>query len=278
MTLVAVWRTGQRLMSVADTRISRSAGNVLTEHGPKILPVTVRGRHPGPSGFFDQTAFQFDIGFAYSGATLSALSAHALSNALLGNLAGGGGSPAPSMAELAHFIAGISAEYMREVGQLSGRDALFRAIVFGYCHATQRLRGFEIEARFSPPPFACEITEHDMGQNNAIIIIGSYPDLLRRRIELDSLAAEARGDTHPVLDIDRPTRALQSLIDEGADPSVGGMIQQGWATEAGFELVAKMTPITPRPPSPRNAGLFVLGFDIRDIQHVGTHFISLAGR
>jgi hypothetical protein len=56
------------------------------------------------------------------------------------------------------------------------------------------------------------------------------------------------------------------------------MIQQGWATARGFELVAKMMPIIPQPPSTRNAGLFVLGFDIFDIQQVGGFRVSLTGR
>jgi hypothetical protein len=126
--------------------------------------------------------------------------------------------------------------------------------------------------------FDCEIFEQDIQQNGSNVIIGSCPDLLRQRIEADRLAKIARGDTHPVLDIDRPTRALQTLIDDGVDPSVGGMIQQGWVTEAGFELVGISRPITPRPPSTRNAGLFVLGFDILDVQQVGRYMVSLAGR
>jgi hypothetical protein len=64
---------------------------------------------------------------------------------------------------------------------------------------------------------------------------------------------------------------------EEVDPSVGGMIQQGWATAAGFQLVAKMQPIRPRPPSPRNVGLFVLGFDLMEMQQVGANRVSLLG-
>lgn len=278
MTLVAVWRAENRLMAIADTRIIRSAGNVLTEHGPKLLPIRVRGKRPGPSGFFDREAFQFDIGFAYSGATLSALSAHALAAALLGSLVGQADTPTPSMNEIAFFIGGAAAEYMREVGQLTGNNALFSAVVFGFCHASGKLCGFEIRPRLNQTPFACDIIEHDLQQNNSIVIIGSCPALLRQRIGVDRAAEIARGDTHPVLDIDRPTRALQALIDEAVDPSVGGMIQQGWATVAGFEVVASMRPILPRPPSPRNAGLFVLGFDIMDMQQVGGYMVSLTGR
>jgi hypothetical protein len=278
MTLVAVWRAENRLMSIADTRIIRDVGNVLTEHGPKLLPIRVRGRQPGASGFFDRDAFQFDVGFAYSGATLSALSAHALANVLLGNLAGPTGAPAPSMAEIAKLVGAISGEYIREIGQLNGVRALFGAIVFGFCHATQQLRGFEIKPRLSAAHFTCDVVEQPFQQNNSLVVIGSCPDLLQRRIHADREAAIARGDVHSILEMDRPTRVLQALINENADPSVGGMIQQGWATAAGFEIIAKMSPITPRPPSPRNAGVFVLGFDIIDIQQIGQNIVSLPGR
>jgi hypothetical protein len=278
MTLVAVWRTEHRLMAIADTRIIRSAGNVLTEHGPKLLPITVRGKRPGPSGLFDRQAFQFDIGFAYSGATLSALSTHALVGALLGNLVANIDAPPPSLNEIAYFTAGAAAEYMREVGQLTGNNALFSAVVFGFCHATRRLRGFELRPHLNQTSLACEIIECDLQENNSVVVIGSCPDILRHRIETNRSARISRGDIHPVLDIDEPTRALQALIDEAADPSVGGMIQQGWATSAGFELVAKMQPITPRSPSPRNVGLFVLGFDIMDVQQIGGYMVSLTGR
>jgi hypothetical protein len=277
MTLVAVWRAENRLMAIADTRIIRSVGNLLTEHGPKLLPIKVQGKQPGASASIDRPAFQFDIGFAYSGATLPALSTHALANILLGNLAGTAGTP-PSMAEVAYLIRGVSAEYMREVGQLNGRSALFSAIVFGFCHATHQLRAFEIRPHINHSPLTCDIIEHPLHENNLLVAIGSCPELPRQRIQEDRDSAIARGDVHPILDMDRTTRALQALIEEDADPSLGGMIQQGWATSAGFELVAKMRPITARPPSPRNVGLFVLGFDIMDLQQVGANIVSLTGR
>jgi hypothetical protein len=85
MTLVAVWRADDRFMAIADTRIIRAPGNVLTEHGPKLLPLTIVCKQPGPAGFFNNEAHRATVGFAYSGATLSALAAHALANTLLSN-------------------------------------------------------------------------------------------------------------------------------------------------------------------------------------------------
>jgi hypothetical protein len=278
MTLVAVWRTQNRLMAIADTRITRSAGNVLTEHGPKILPMSIVCREPDVTGDLNRISFHTKIGFAYSGSTLSALSAHALADTLMSNLVSLANTPPPSLQNIAQFFRNIAAEYMREVAQLADRSGLFSALIFGFCHRTKKFQGFEVRPLMEGGNFSCDLIEHDFQNDNSIAIIGSRPELLRKRIEDDRTAALARGDIHPVLDIDRPARALQSIINEGLEDSVGGAIQQGWATIAGFEIVAKMMPITPRPPSPRNAGLFVLGFDIMDIQQIGAHQVILGGR
>jgi|GraSoiStandDraft_30_1057271.scaffolds.fasta_scaffold530483_2 hypothetical protein len=145
MTLVAVWRTDTRLMAIADTRIIRAPGNVLTEHGPKLLPLTIVCRQPGPAGFFDKEVYRASVGFAYSGATLSALAAHALASTLLSKLIGQTGAPPPSLHEIAYFVAGASAEYMRDVGQLSGQGGLFSAVVFGWCPQQNNLRASDCQ-------------------------------------------------------------------------------------------------------------------------------------
>lgn len=284
MTLVAVWKAQGRLMAIADTRISRSAGNVLTEHGPKLLPITVVCRQPGASGFFDKEVYRADIGFAYSGATLSALAAHALGNVLFSNLISNPGTPPPSLADIAHAFAGISAEYIRDVGQLSGPAGQFKGIIFGQCPQQSKLRVFETTPS-SSGALKVEINEHLLNDiviggcaADCSLVIGRAPELLIRAIDADLAFAKERGETHQIVAFDAPKRALQKLIDDEADESVGGSVQQAEATSAGFRIIANMVPIKPIPPSPRNAGLFVLGFDTFDLQSIGSHRASLDGR
>jgi hypothetical protein len=286
MTLVAVWPTSNdRLMAIADTRIVRSTGNVLTEHGPKLLPITITCRQPGPDGSLDRIAYRADIGFAYSGATLSALAAQALANTLCSNLVGASGAPPPSLAEIAYFIAGISADYMRDVAALSGMNGLFTAILFGYCPREGRLRTFKLTPNFANGGFQVEIVEQALESislngpaDDSVVVIGSSPALLLQAIDDDLSSARARGEVHPIVALDAPKRALQSIISGGADEMVGGTIQQAWATQFGFKVVSNMVPITPRPPSTRNAGLFVLGFDTFDLQTVGHYQVAIEGR
>lgn len=80
MTIAAVWRVGDRVYAIADTWIVRSLGNVLTEPGPKLLPITVSCKQPGPSNFFDREVYRAIFGYAYAGATLPALATHALAS------------------------------------------------------------------------------------------------------------------------------------------------------------------------------------------------------
>ena len=107
MTVAAVWKVEERIYAVADTRLSREPGNILTEHGPKLLPLSVLCKQPGPSGFFDREKYRTTIGFAYAGSSLAGLSTHALANILFQSLVGVAESPLPGMDQLAgHAPAG----------------------------------------------------------------------------------------------------------------------------------------------------------------------------
>ena len=204
MTLVAAWKAAEdRLMAIADTRISRSAGNVLSEHGPKRLPVTVVCRQPGASGFFDKEVYRTDIGFAYSGSSLSALAAHVLANTMLSNLVSNPGTPPPSIAEVAFAIAGISADSMREVGQLSGSGGQFKAIIFGYCPQQSKLRVFTLSPNVASGTLMVDIAEHHLaaiaiGGSAAAsaVVIGTAPELLTSAIDADLAGAKARGEVY----------------------------------------------------------------------------------
>jgi hypothetical protein len=140
MTLAVVWFDNDRLYAAADTRIIREAGNVLTEHGPKLMAVNAVCKAPGPSGFFDKVSFFNAMGFVYAGATLPALCTVALSETLFQNLLAPEGTPPPQLSDFAGALAPIARHYMREIGELSGPTALFEATLFGFCAATGRFK------------------------------------------------------------------------------------------------------------------------------------------
>ena len=164
MTLADVWfePAHDRIYGAADTRIARGPGNVLTEHGPKLLPINILCKQPGPSGFVDRPAYTTTVGFAYAGSTLSALATHALANTLLQNLAGPDGVPPPGVHHVAFSIGDVACRYMREVCQLSGTSGLFSAIVFGFCANTNKFRAFTLTPVLDPRPIRVRVTERDL--------------------------------------------------------------------------------------------------------------------
>lgn len=264
MTLVAVWRHAPgRIHAIADTRISSGLGSVYTDHGPKILPITMICRQPGESGFFDQVKHHHEFGFAFAGATLTALSAHALANIVCANLGGSPGLHPPSLDEIAYAMAVISFQYTKEIGTTGGLGSVFSGIVFGQCPRTALDLAFELQPKIGELGIQIDMTKHVL-EDNIVVIIGDKPELLRS--EIDKVRSEA---THEIIFADAPMIALKRLIDQNSIGSVGGSVQQAWAHFSRLEIVATMAPIIPQPPSPRNAGLFVLGFDTSDMQTIG---------
>lgn len=205
-------------------------------------------------------------------------------NTLCQNLLGQSGAPVPRLNEVAVAVAEIASRYMQEIGELSGMGALFSAIVFGFCLREKRFRAFEIAPVVNPSrPLQINVREHDLyGSDDTLLVIGSCPDLLRERVRQDRqklYAGEPDSEAmRNIREIDLPRRALEALIREGADETVGGALQAAWVTRAGFEPAGHMVPISPPLPSGRNAALTVLGFDMFEFNTIGSYFFSLSGR
>jgi hypothetical protein len=266
MTLVAVWRHAPgRIHAIADTRISGIGDSVFTDHGPKILPLTVVCRVPGPSHFIDKEISRAEFGFAYAGSTLSALSTHALANILCSNL-GGLPAPVPSLDQIAFAVGTIAYRYMKEI------ESAFRAIIFGHCPQTQEALAFEFQPRDDQGAFTLSIVKHAL-DDSSVVVVGTKPEILRERI--NQVRANA---AHPIVHADAPMIALKSLIAENVIPGVGGSVQQAWSHSGRLEIIATAEPIVPVPPSTTNMGLFVLGFEMSEIQTIGQYHIVLTGR
>jgi hypothetical protein len=253
----------------SQIRAFRMIGGVATEHGPKILPISVLCRKPAPSGFFTAENFRAQFGFAYSGSTLAALAAHALANIVCGNLIGREDFAPPSLHDIAAAVGSICLQYMRDVCALSGRAGLFRAVLFGFCPQLKTPLLYQLTPVTDGYPIEISLERHELIPDQ-VVIIGDQAQLLRDRIAERREKAE-----HPIIAADAPKDALQSLIDDGSIESVGGTIQQGWVSSHRFDLVATARPIEPQPPSSRNYGRFLLGFDIDSMPLIGSYQVSM---
>ena len=154
-------------------------------------------------------------------------------------------------------------------------------MVFGWCPQQCSLRVFELRPAVTDAEFRVDIHEHlltpiRIGGTAAesAVVIGSAPALLTQAIDRELSDAKERGEVLDIVAFDAPKRALRKMIAENVHEMVGGSVQQAWATVSGFQIVANGEPITPRPPSPRNYGTFILGFDTDDILTVGNYRVS----
>jgi hypothetical protein len=272
MTLVAVWHAEDRLYAIADTRIIRNSGNVLTEHGPKILSLAIVCHQPSETGFFDKVVYAKEAGFAYSGASLPAMATHALASIFLSHMASVPDAPAPSMADVAGAIAKIAKSYMKEVGALNGPEALFQSAVFGWCPDKQKLRAFRLMPRIEGGDLHVDVYELSSSDPEDTIILGSCVELFRGRIKTRRDAADKQ-----ILKDRAPLAALKSIIDGKEHDTVGGHIQRAWVTQGGFEVVATGQSIEPSIGG-RNYGLFVLGFDTHQVDQIGSYVVSTVGQ
>jgi hypothetical protein len=222
MTIAAVWRVHERVYAAADSRISRSQGNVLTEHGPKLLPIPLVCKEFDSDG---RVVHSTVFGYAYAGATLPAMATQALATTLCSNLIGPPGSSAPSLGDVSQIIADIARHYMSEVGQLNGATALFSAIVFGWCLAEKRFRAFQITPLLIEKRLRIELNEQNLDRSENLLVIGSCPNLLQERVKRERqnhIAEATTPEQIALMEIDLPRRALEFLITEHADPFVGG--------------------------------------------------------
>jgi hypothetical protein len=159
-----------------------------------------------------------------------------------------------------------------DIGQTAGPGSFFSCIIFGHCPRTGQSWAFELQPSIGPFGIQIETTKHVL-EDNRVVIIGDKPQLLRD--EIKKIRADAK---HEIIVADAPMMALKSLISQNAIESVGGSVQQAWSYSSRLEIVATMEPITPKPPTSRNAGLFVLGYDTFDMQTIGAYQIILTGR
>jgi hypothetical protein len=230
-------------------------------------------RQPGKYGFYDREVFRKTIGFMFAGATLPALSTHALAGVFLQSLVGNPGTCTPTLADVALSVGGIAVHYIREVGEIAQSGALFSTIIFGWCCPSNAFRAFLLKPVVAADSISIDVIEMDVATDKSKpIIIGAA------RQSLETEIVRMRTTESPAIYDDIPRRALRKLVEQQTHPAVGGAIQYGWATKVGFEPIANGEPIIPALPSGRNMALSVLGFDILELGLVGQYRISLTGR
>jgi hypothetical protein len=268
MTIAIVWREADGLWAAADTRFSNpgsaDSAQILTDHGPKILPLPITVGQPGPAGFFDQIQPIAAIGFVYAGGIVPALSTHAFCSAALQRLISNTGSRRPTLRELSTFIGHMAERYIREWGQLHPSGALFKAIIFGWCGVQEAMEAYLLAPSIDPQ-LSVKISRIDLDRPFAI---GSGAPEVQDQLNL------LQPPANPTMPVREPLRILEGLIGQERRHDVGGSVQLAYATSAGISFLGRTRPIHDSAGRPIPISDF-LGLNVEELPSVGPCKISI---
>jgi hypothetical protein len=204
------------------------------------------------------------LGFAYAGSSLPALSTHGFATACLLNLMRSGPVVDPPDLQLVHnWISRIAESYVRDIA------ACFEFLFFGFCPSTARYRAFHFCAKEIGQSLSIASCERRLSNRQEIIAIGSGAPKFQRRF--DELVGE--GDSFKTTSR-LPRAVVEEMIRDPSRPDVGGDVQIAYANRAGLQRLQSVVPISPRSPFPR---ITFLGQDIQDFGQIGTFFIGMPG-
>jgi len=237
MTIAVLWfdEKSNQLCCAADTRISRGI-SAATDNGPKILPVTVAcfEEVSGRRIWLPTQAQSF--GFAFSGSSLSAMSAYALATACTQNLNAAPGHKRPvSLAAVAGLFRTVAQHYIVDMSSRTGRcepqnSFFFKAMVFGFCRVSRGFKAFVIEPSMAGG--ACQI-----GMDELPIAADLLHPMGSGAEDFTKLHAsrDRRGE-----DPD-PVRTLEEMLTNEIRHDVGGSIQVGVCGQNGFRVLPVLT-------------------------------------
>jgi hypothetical protein len=247
MTVVATWYRKQfdEIWCASDTRIS-SIDTIITDNGPKILPIPVNVHldvHPGTNAPRYIQHQQFTLGFAYAGNTLSAIGTYAHVSACTLNLACDRQSIAPpSVSGVAELFRNVGEHYIRDIssrmiGTQDNPDKYaFEAHILGFCRASNRYRAFVIFPQFLPENFSMKIAELNL-------IEGKFFTLGIGGEALNAINQSFVQSGKP----DGVIISLREMLKKDSTPNVGGYFQIGIANPSGFNLCPILNTNSPAP-------------------------------
>jgi hypothetical protein len=164
------------------------------------------------------TADRFDLqlGMAYAGGALTALTLVEALHHLLGDLQYAPGMTDASLDSVANTIAKFFRHVSAKFGEVLDKNAITTFALGGRCPVQKKVRVFSFRIVPSGSAMNAEFTEEDLDEP---LVLGAGSDAARARLRA--------GGT--------PLEALKDVIEDNSVPSVGGTVQYGRFDE-GFKL------------------------------------------
>ncbi|MGY4818013.1 hypothetical protein ACVNP3_18950 [Pseudomonas chlororaphis subsp. piscium] len=266
MTLAVVWyreKFGQ-LWCAADTRISGGA-KVLTDSGPKILPIPVVC-HENLNGNKWRVCKRHSFGFAFAGSTLSAISTHSLASACTQNFAQKKGYNKPvSIESIAKLYVEIGERQIKEMSSRLGAAEIqsqffFDAFVFGFCPLENKFMAFVLASSTAGGVFHLKLA-------TVVIAPGRYLPIGSGEAGFVALMDELKNEPDAGV-----MTTLREMVRRDLQPDVGGHLQVGFSSRLGFQVV----PIIDQSNGPNRAFLSFLGWDATSYQGLDGYTIGFS--
>ncbi|HEY4276332.1 MAG TPA: hypothetical protein VGM68_12660 [Rhizomicrobium sp.] len=271
MTLVMVWKELgiERFWMVSDSRLSASGYSGpqrLTDRAAKILeaPLILRDSTVGKAvGTPGRSTI---LGFAYAGSSLIALQAYAAVLPLWSRLEIAGPQVLPSIQDCARHLSKFVEGYFREA------ESACQCVLIGYDDSSGVLDGWLIEASVLENKAVVTTRQLQLRGPDEIEIFGTG--------KTDALATLENYARHRAAPHWRrePLEMIRQNLKHDREGTVGGGVQLGVLTEAGFELSYDVQPL--RVGDPVGQPLVKMkyrGFDLHDISKVGDAQVILTG-
>jgi hypothetical protein len=271
MTLVMVWKEigVERFWMVSDSRLSvfgYSGSHRLTDRAAKILeaPLVLRERVVGKA--IGAPGRSTTLGFAYAGSSLVALQAYAAVLPLWSRLEIVGPQVLPSIRDCARHLSKFVEGYFREA------ESACQCVLIGHDDPSGTLDGWLIEASVIDNEAAVSTRQLKLRGPGDIEVFGSGA-----KDALATLENYASHRTSPHWGRE-PLQMIRQTLKKEREGAVGGGVQLGLLTEAGFELSYDVQPL--RAGDPVGQPLVKMtyrGFDLHDIAKVGDAQAILTG-
>lgn len=227
MTVAVVWfneKYGQ-IWCAADSRLSKGGG-VLMDGGVKVFEVPVVCRKEVGEFEWEVTG-DYSFGFVFSGASISALSTHAIVVAMSKNLVERQGEESSiCLDDIAKLFQFVGERQIIDIGKRLGAtehvgSCLFDCVVFGICPTKKALLAYEVKTSIAVD-VKSEIIVHEVG-SGFCLAIGSGAETFSSMMRAD-------GKRVP------PLTVLAKMLDDEVRSDVGGYLQAGVVGEDGFRV------------------------------------------
>ncbi|HEX6858812.1 MAG TPA: hypothetical protein VF138_01235 [Caulobacteraceae bacterium] len=272
MTIAVIWEEDGRQWCAADTRlVAGEQDTPMTEIGSKIYSIPVAASALTADAYARAPHFRTQYGFIYAGAVLPAVMTAITASTLLQQLARPGerANP-PRFEEIASFVHRLSRRFMVE-RRWFGSDGLFSAALFGWCPYTSRYKIAHIDGRDDCSTFRVDLSYPSAPESEGepwLILGSAAPTFLATLADYKA--------TEPYIRKSLPRRAIEKMVADGTDATVGGTTSIGFAHQHGFEVVFSLEPVVIGEPAARR---IFNGLDLdTDVGHVGQYFVALNGQ